>query len=652
MAVYTLGGAANASPKDKDATSLFYAYGSNGEVCFTSDFWETPSQSASVRKPWSYAELIAKYDELVAANPGYITKHEYQTQTDTGYTLYHYEFVPENYQKTIYLQAGVHGNEMDAKQTLLRICQIIANETDQVKYGAFREIRKKARIIVVPCISPYGHDHSSMNIPYTYNGEEVTAGLNANRNYDYVHQYAIPQAGVGGDSIWCVAETQHVRDLINSIGAENIDFAIDFHDGEDVQKHWWINYPCDSTYKDVVVGLLAHLNDKYNVENPVMPDCKDTTTTGTAAGYFGHSLGIAGGVCEWIGGIFGYDFSQKQMTMSLDVRGNLIIKAFLSDVKGWKINESTNAQYWHWDFPKSLTSKYLRKDGTEDRSKVTDAMIYERWDALAAKYPSYITKSERLGYDVTGTQGIYTYTLGSGSKKVLYVGGVMRFGGTHKIDEYTMYLIAEYLCNSYIVNQSPLMQRLKQDYTIVVLPFIDNIAANNSTQRDAGLNNTCVDRQKWTITDNKTVPTDFALTVHDVPIIKSLIDGNTGLKCIVSGGEIMSGYSLNPPDYTTDYETQIVIPKNAQISSAANAYANHLTTDRNEDVSIENTQGYTFGDYAYDQYGIPVYFVQLKTSKKWTELADYHTQTEEDYQYLNYETGRRMANIINLFLCH
>ena len=114
----------------------------------------------------------------------------------------------------------------------------------------------------------------------------------------------------------------------------------------------------------------------------------------------------------------------------------------------------------------------------------------------------------------------------------------------------------------------------------------------------------------------------------------------------------MSGYSLNPPDYTTDYETQIVIPKNAQISSAANAYANHLTTDRNEDVSIENTQGYTFGDYAYDQYGIPVYFVQLKTSKKWTELADYHTQTEEDYQYLNYETGRRMANIINLFLCH
>ena len=89
MAVYTLGGIANTSPKDKDATSLFYAYGSNGEVCFTSDFWETPSQSASVYKPWSYAELIAKYDELVAANPGYITKHEYQTQTDTGYTLYH-----------------------------------------------------------------------------------------------------------------------------------------------------------------------------------------------------------------------------------------------------------------------------------------------------------------------------------------------------------------------------------------------------------------------------------------------------------------------------------------------------------------------------------------------------------------------------------
>lgn len=75
-----------------------------------------------------------------------------------------------------------------------------------------------------------------------------------------------------------------------------------------------------------------------------------------------------------------------------------------------------------------------------------------------------------------------------------------------------------------------------------------------------------------------------------------------------------------------------------------------METDRNEDVVIENTKGTTFGDYAFDNYNIPTYYVQLQVSKRYTELADYHTLTEDQYLHCNYEAGRRMANIANLFL--
>ena len=94
----------------------------------------------------------------------------------------------------------------------------------------------------------------------------------------------------------------------------------------------------------------------------------------------------------------------------------------------------------------------------------------------------------------------------------------------------------------------------------------------------------------------------------------------------------------------------MVIPKNQVSSNELISYKAHLETDRNEDVVIENTKGTTFGDYAFDNYNIPTYYVQLQVCKRYTELADYHTLSKDQYLHCNYEAGRRMANIANLFL--
>ena len=183
-----------------------------------------------------------------------------------------------------------------------------------------------------------------------------------------------------------------------------------------------------------------------------------------------------------------------------------------------------------------------------------------------------------------------------------------------------------------------------------MLPCIDNTAGNAETIRNCGLNNMALSYKKWQIVDNKCQPTTYALGNHDIPIIKNIIDTNQDLKCIVSGGEICSGYKGNTQDYSTDFEAHFVTPKNQAVSDNLSAYINHLSTNRNENAIAENTTGTTFGDYAYDNYGIPTYYVQLKASKRFTELADYHTLTEDEYLHCNYEAGRRIANIVNLFL--
>lgn len=614
------------------------------------EYWEAPIQEASTYKPWNYLELISKYDELVAHSPDYITKYRYEKNgvpvlTKNGnLEMFHYVLEPEKYTKTFFIQAGIHGNEMDAKQQLLKVVNILVNKVNEPGYEDWKNIRNNVRLVIIPCVSPYGHETSKMNIPYN----DVQGGINPNRNYDFNHQYAIPAAGVGGSNVMELEECQHTFDVINKIGLENIDYAMDWHDGGAIQKHFWINYSVDGYNRNMVNNLVAYFIDKFNIENPIIPDCKDGATSGIASMFFAKSLGLNGSVVEWLGGLLGYDFQSDQMTKSLELRGNMILQAYKLNKKGWEIYEEPSQQYFKFDYPKAFTVDSLRQDAAEDITKVTDDKIYSRWDKLQIKYPSLITKSAKLGLSSAG-QPIYTYTFGTGSQKVLYIGGVMRYGGTHKIDEFAIYELIEYLCNDYIVKQSRFLRDLKDNYKIIVLPCIDNVATNNSEQGKNGINNMILNRDKWEIVNGKCQPTAYALSVHDVPIVKNIIDSNKDLKVIVSGGEIMTGYSLNTQDYLTDYETSIIVPKNQSASNLTN-YKTYLENDRNEDVVIENTKGTTFGDYAYDNYQIPTYYVQLKVSKKFSKLSEYHTLSEDEYLYCNYEAGRRMANIVNLFL--
>src|SRR5690606_3433101 len=152
-----------------------------------------------------------------------------------------------------------------------RIFEILIKERNNLGYTRFKDLYNRARLIVIPVVSPWGNDNSQMNVPYV----EAEHGLNLNRNYDFNLQYFVTQAGVGGRTTFEYTEVQHVRDVVNLYGAENIDYAYDNHDGGGVLQHYWINYSADSSIKYNIVDFVGYLIDKYNIEEPVIPNCKD-----------------------------------------------------------------------------------------------------------------------------------------------------------------------------------------------------------------------------------------------------------------------------------------------------------------------------------------------------------------------------------------
>lgn len=626
----------------------------NGEFS-AEGYWIPPTQPENLAgKSWSYSTIIAKYDQLAAVEPRF-TKYRYNDSngnailsTVGNYELYHYLYEPDVYDKTIYMQAQIHGNERDCRLTLYRMMQILFTLRGQTGYTAWQQVYDRCRLIIIPVVNPWGNDNDLMNIPY--NSTEY--GLNANRNMDFIHQYGIPGTGVGGDVVFDVNETRHIKDVVSIYGHKNIDFAIDYHDGGGVAEHYWINYAVDAPNRTLVNSYIDYMLDKHGIapEDAIIPNCKDTPTTGLVSSWFNKSLGVTASTSEWMGGIFGYDFSSNHLTHSLDLRANTIFMALNNDIKGWQVREPETASYFHFDYPKAFTRDGLRMEGAHPETKVSDAQIVARWNKLLADNPSKLVKSGVLGVNAIGLD-IHSYTFGTGAKKVIYVGGVMRYNATHKIDEYAIYQLIEYLCDDYIVNQSVFLTDLRDNYTIVVLPFIDNIATNAEPYTGAGLNNAALSRQRWVEVGSVTVPAtgEHGADNYGVQIIKSLIDTNSDAQCIVSGGEIMTGYGLNNQElYTTSYQTHVAIPKRQTFDKQD--YKTHLEANRSELVVVETTDGFTFGDYAYDNHAIPAYFVQLKVSDRYTELANDHALTAEQYTYFNYEAGRRMANIVNLFL--
>jgi len=164
-------------------------------------------------------DFIEKYYEpLRAAYPKYISRRAIGKDDSGQYDMWCYEFVPEKYTKTVFIQAGTHGrNEFESYYGTALMMKMITEAVSDSSDLILKYLRENVRYIVVPLVNVYdvserakqarGEDHLIVYSPMNYNN------INLNRD-------------------WVDAQTQEIRNvkaLFAQYDTKEFCFAFDEH---------------------------------------------------------------------------------------------------------------------------------------------------------------------------------------------------------------------------------------------------------------------------------------------------------------------------------------------------------------------------------------------------------------------------------------
>ena len=202
-------------------------------------------------------DVIEKlYEPLRAEFPDYIRRENIGKDESGKYDMWCYVFEPKNYEKTIYLSAGVHGrNEIQSYMGLARIMYLICKENDTSEHLKF--LRNKVKFITVPIVNVW-------DVTTRANGEEGFSpynsnNVNLNRNWK-------------GDQN--EQEVKNVKALIAKYKGE-IDFGFDLHTDPEGLPGWGsymliYGNGMDKKFTDRLLEVCDYLDKK----NPKLREIK------------------------------------------------------------------------------------------------------------------------------------------------------------------------------------------------------------------------------------------------------------------------------------------------------------------------------------------------------------------------------------------
>ena len=142
------------------------------------------------------------YEPLREKYPDYITRSSIGKDATGKYDMYCYVYAPKDFKTTIFLNGGMHGDEMVGYFALAKVMQLIADATpeDVLLY----ELRQKVRFVVIPIVNVW----SVSNTRIRTNGK----GQDLNRDFGSLTQQ----------------ESKNVMACFDQY-AKDISVAMDFH---------------------------------------------------------------------------------------------------------------------------------------------------------------------------------------------------------------------------------------------------------------------------------------------------------------------------------------------------------------------------------------------------------------------------------------
>lgn len=277
----------------------------------------SPTDMETLRNYTSDQFVTNVYDSLMALYPTYITKSIIGKDSTDTYNIYQYIFCPDYPEQTIYLQAGVHGNEYDGWIGLGNLMKLICNHWTEHEWLAY--LRWKCRIIVVPIVNVW-----SVSQPTRVRRNANNVDLNRD-------MVSLSQT-----------ESQVMKANIDSLDTlYDLSFALDFHTTTD--SNWGgdaaIGDNINSVNHDITALVAKSMAKKYShdrltsyvsahnleADGLYLPFFFNSASVGTYSSYF-RSLGLVGVTIEHSDYVYSQTVGNNDTgRIALDVFANHVI---------------------------------------------------------------------------------------------------------------------------------------------------------------------------------------------------------------------------------------------------------------------------------------------------------------------------------------
>jgi len=275
-----------------DTDDCWFYYPEAGDVLGNDDSWGDYK--------WTSDELLEHvYEPLREKYPDYITRTWIGKDETNKYDMWSYKFEPKEYEQTLFITAGLHGNEIDGFLALARFLEIMCNEGEQSENEGLKYLRTKVKLIVVPCV----------NVWSTHKTKIRQNSTNTDLNRDYAEHSQAETINV----IWLLHQYKdEVASLIDyhnahknapglfyqfSIQASNsmVCRKIVNHIQEELKRKGWENDPADLTkipgaYNKSSVYLQGYAYNRFGIPTLVVEHNVDKWYDLHTASSFRHAV--------------------------------------------------------------------------------------------------------------------------------------------------------------------------------------------------------------------------------------------------------------------------------------------------------------------------------------------------------------------------
>lgn len=252
---------------------------------------------------WTSDQIIENiYEPLRSAYPNYVTRENIGKDASSTYDMWCYIFAPKYYDKTVYIQGGVHAAETEGYWSVARFCQILCNNHSD--YAEIEKLYQTTRFIVVPIVNVWRVSNKPTYIEGNYNGNSNSWMSSTNSNGVNLNRDGIDETQ---------AETQNIHANFDKY-ADDVCLSIDSH--TTTTKSWGdYLFVCEGTRKETTPALRTNnylLNknvkdrDTNNVFMGYSKDYPNGGVTGSFIQYFNEKSGIKAFTTEYSDYVFDY----------------------------------------------------------------------------------------------------------------------------------------------------------------------------------------------------------------------------------------------------------------------------------------------------------------------------------------------------------